>query len=356
VLLARAWRAWAERSGGIIRITYPDGRIVRVPRGFSVLEASRAARVPHASVCGGRARCSTCRVRVLAGNGAAPPPPMPGEQAVLERVAAGPGVRLACQLRPLSDIAVVPLLPPHTTVAKLRLKEASHSGEERFIVVLVVDMRNSTRLAETRLPFDAVFIIDRFVGAIGSAVAQAGGHANHFTGDGLIATFGLNGPPDRACREALAALVLIGRNIAALNTVLLAELTEPIRFGAGVHGSMAVVGEVGFADTRVFTTLGDAANVASRIEALCKSYGCEAMVSEDVCRLSGLSLENLPLHDTAVRGRQAKLAVRAVARVVDLAAPLLHEQGRTPGTPSEFDGRLTPAPGKRAAYPSPRHK
>jgi adenylate cyclase len=318
VLLARGARSWRERRGSTIRIAYPDGRSARVPRGFSVLEASRAARVPHASVCGGRARCSTCRVRVVAG-GLAVPPASPGEQAVLDRVAADPGVRLACQLRPLGDIAVVPLLPPQRGTALMHRTPGRRTGEERFIVAVMVDMRNSVRLAETRMPFDAVFIIDRFVTAVGDAVTHAGGRVNHFTGDGLIATFGLHCTPEPACRQAIAGLIAIGRNVAALNTVLAGEMDEPILFGVGVHGGTAVVGEIGYAESRVFTTLGDASNVASRLEALCKEFACEAVISEEVCRLSGLGLTALPLHEAAVRGRTAPLALRTVARITDLA-------------------------------------
>ena len=314
ILLARLLRGWRERRGGTIRISYPDGRMVRMPFGFSVLDASRAGRVPHASVCGGRGRCSTCRVRVIAG-GVKLPPPSVAEQAVLQRVAAAPSVRLACQLRPTGDIAVVPLLPPQSGTTALSRARPQSPGEERFVVAMVFDMRNSVRLAETRMPFDAVFIVDRFIAALDQAVVQAGGRSTHFTGDGLIATFGLDGLPGQACRQAMAALVLAGRNVAALNRALAGEMPDPILFGVGVHGSTAVVGEIGYGDTRVFTTLGEAVNIAARLEAMCKEFGCEAVVSDEVCRLSGLPLAALPLHETQVRGRSAALLVRTIAQV-----------------------------------------
>jgi adenylate cyclase len=244
VVLARGVRSWRERHGGSISISYPNGRSVRMPRGFSVLEASRAARVAHASICGGRGRCSTCRIHVIAGR-VPVPPPSPGEQAVLRRVSAGPSARLACQLRPAGDIAVVPLLPPHRTVVGHSRGDQPRPGEERFVVAMVIDMRNSVRLAETRMAFDAVFIIDRFIAALDTAVAQAGGRASNFTGDGLVAAFGLACPPGQACRQAFAALVQVGRNVAALNQALLGEMPEPILFGVGIHGSTAVVGEIG---------------------------------------------------------------------------------------------------------------
>ena len=313
--LLRLLRAWRERRGRTLVVRYPGGQSVRVPTGFSVLDASRAGRVPHASLCGGRARCSTCRVRVVGGL-AALPPPLPGELAVLERVRARPGVRLACQLRPTGDVAVVPLLPPDGT-ARART-QAPAGGEERFIVALVADMRNSVRLTETRLPYDAVFIIDRFVAALGEAVVASGGRVCNFTGDGLIATFGLEAAPAEACRSALAALPRIGRNVARLNRALLAEMSEPIAFGVGLHASHAVVGEIGYAASRGFTTLGDATNVAARLETLCKEFGCEAVVSEEVCRRALLPRDDLALHDAHLRGRSAPVAVRIVPRIAAL--------------------------------------
>jgi adenylate cyclase len=64
VTLARMRRGYRENRVGTIGLTYPD-RIIRVPQGLSLLEASVRNGVPHAHVCGGRGRCSTCRIRIL---------------------------------------------------------------------------------------------------------------------------------------------------------------------------------------------------------------------------------------------------------------------------------------------------
>jgi adenylate cyclase len=108
VLAARELRSLLERNRRpLITISYPQ-RAVEVPRGWTVLEVSRHFGIPHRAMCGGRARCSTCRVRVV--NGASHcPPPGPDERRTLERVRASPDVRLACQLRPDMDIAIAPL-------------------------------------------------------------------------------------------------------------------------------------------------------------------------------------------------------------------------------------------------------
>jgi adenylate cyclase len=105
VLIARGVRTLHERRGGMITLSYGNGRAIRVPKGLSVLEASLRYQVPHASVCGGRARCSTCRIRVI-GDCAALPRPSNREAFVLSRVGdSDPAIRLACQLRPETDLS-----------------------------------------------------------------------------------------------------------------------------------------------------------------------------------------------------------------------------------------------------------
>src|SRR5919204_1459674 len=102
--------------GGTYQLRHPSGRVITAPIGRSILEAVRDAGLPHASVCGGRARCTTCRVRIVEGLAALPPPGR-AEALALSRVEAPPNVRLACQTRPRADVAIVPLLPPAATDA-----------------------------------------------------------------------------------------------------------------------------------------------------------------------------------------------------------------------------------------------
>src|SRR6202162_3129130 len=191
VFLARGVRALHERRGGMITLSYGNGRTVRVPKGLSVLEASLRYNVPHASVCGGRARCSTCRIRVI-GDCASLPMPSQREAFVLNRVGAtDPSIRLACQLRPETDLSFFQLFMPHAMSANAHASHPHRIGQERYLVSMFVDMRGSTKLAEHRLPFDTVFIVNRFLGAVSQAVIACGGQPNQFLGDGQLALFGL---------------------------------------------------------------------------------------------------------------------------------------------------------------------
>jgi adenylate cyclase len=315
-ILARGFRRWQENRVGSIRLTYPD-RTIRVARGFSVLEASLINNIPHAHVCGGRGRCSTCRIRIL-GDLDGLQAPSAAEQAVLERVHAGPGVRLACQLRPNRDIAFVPMLSPYATMLDVYRIGGPNSGIERYLVIMFVDMRGSSRLAERRLPFDTVFIINQFLNAVSHAVLSAGGEPNQVLGDGLLALFGMGDPPDVACRQAIAASAAIAARVESLNTALTHALLEPIRFGIGIHAGVIVAGAIGYERHAQFTVIGDPVNVASRLEALTKTLGCEVLMSEEVYERAGFGRDDLPAHDVEARGREATVKARSVARAADL--------------------------------------
>ena len=319
VFVARGFRAMLERHRGLIRLTYPDGRTVRVPRGLSVLESSWRFNIPHASVCGGRGRCSTCRIRII-GDRSALPPPSPGETAVLSRAGfrADLAVRLACQLRPQSDLAFVPLLPPNADTSHAFAQTRVRAGEERYVVSMFVDMRGSTRLAEKRMPFDIVFIINRFLAAVSHAVIEAGGQPNQFLGDGLLALFGLTASPATACRQAIHAAALIAANVERLNDQFADDLSEPIQFGIGIHGGEVIVGDVGYRDNLVFTALGDAVNVTARLQEMTKALGCEVVLSDELCKTAGLAPDALPSTEVAIRGRVEPMIVRTAGKAAML--------------------------------------
>ena len=319
IFLARVFRRWREGRVGSIKLTYPD-RTIRAPRGLSVLEASLRNNIPHAHVCGGRGRCSTCRIRVL-GDLSELPQASAAEQAVLERIGAGPRVRLACQLRPTSDIAFVPMLPPHAHIADVNRGGPARTGDERYVVIMFVDMRGSSKLAEERLPYDTVFVINQFLNAVSRAVIAAGGEPNQVLGDGLLALFGLREPPERACRQAIAACAGIAENVATLNAALTHGLHEPVRFGIGVHAGLIIAGDIGYDRHAQFTVIGDPVNVAARLQDLTKPLGCEVLMSEEVYAGAGFAPGDLPAHEIDVRGREATVKARSAARAADLAIP-----------------------------------
>ncbi len=223
--------------------------------GMSVLEASRAAGIPHASVCGGRGRCSTCRVRI--GEGAEHlPPPAPDEARVLARIGGAAGkVRLACQLRPTRDLAVVPLLPASAGPRDVRVQVDPGQGMEREIAVLFADLRAFTRMAEGRLAYDVVFGLNQYFAAMGQAIEGAGGRVDKFIGDGIMALFGIDLEPEAACRRALAGARAMAAALDRLNRQLEHDLREPLRMGIGLHVGHVILGEMGFGRATALTAI-----------------------------------------------------------------------------------------------------
>ena len=318
VLAARIARWYWQRRRGVIRLSYPSGRVVQILRGVSVLEASRIAGIPHASVCGGRGRCSTCRIKVE-GAKEAIPAPAPEEAKLLNRVGAAPDVRLACQLRPHGDLRVAPLLPA-TAQARDALRRPGYlHGAEREVAILFGDLRAFTQLSEKKLPYDLVFLLNRYFAEMGHAVEAAGGHIDKFIGDGVMALFGLDSGVEAGCREALAAAKDMAERLQSLNRALIHDLPAPLRIGIGSHTGPAIVGEMGYGTAVSITAVGDAVNTASRLEALTKTYGCELVISEAVVRHAGIDVGDAPRHEIEIRGRVERLVVRTFKSAKDLS-------------------------------------
>jgi adenylate cyclase len=308
-----------ERLRARITVRYPGGQSFKVVPGPTLLEISRMLGIPHAAVCGGRARCSTCRVEVVEGwsglDGAGP-----AEQQVLERIAAQEHTRLACQLTPRADITVQPLVAAReAALAPGQARDAFHWGIERPVAVMFVDMRNFTGFAETRLPFDVVFILNRYLGEVAAAVTANDGYVDKFIGDGVMAIFGMSDGHKLGSQKALRAVAAIGKAVGALNRELASSLSTPLRIGVGVHAGPAILGRIGASHTghgaaqQGITALGDTVNAAARLETATKELCAVAVISDAVMHAAGVTVEGGTRHEITVKGRDKPLKVHAFA-------------------------------------------
>lgn len=289
-------------KSGRVRITYPDGGIVSVEPGTSVLEASRLTSRPHLSICGGRGRCSTCRVKVTAGADGQPEPSTL-EKSTLERIGAPPNVRLACQFRPNHDLTVSPVLRATAESGRASAARDHAGGRERQLAVLFCDLRDFTRLSEEKLPFDTMFLLNRYFEMIGEAVEQSGGVIDKFIGDGALILFGLNDGYRTACIKAITAAVRISQGIEDLNRTFKGELKSPLRIAMGMHGGPAIIGRVGYGEISELTVVGDTVNTASRLEGIAKEHDAELAISATILDGAGMVVEAKRQQDIALRGR-----------------------------------------------------
>jgi adenylate cyclase len=269
------------------------------------------------------------------------PPPAPDELRVLQRVGAPPQVRLACQIKPVKALEVIPLLPPTATPRDAFARPDHTQGSDQLIAVLFADLRSFTQFAEKRLPYDVVFVLNRYFNAMGMAIADAGGHLDKFIGDGVMALFGTGGDPENGARMALNGARNMALKLQELNETLKHELESPLRIGIGIHAGHAIIGEMGYERATTLTAIGDTVNTASRLESMTKEVKAQLVVSEAVAELGQIDLSDYPRHDLAIRGRVEMLGVRAIADAA--ALPKLEPLKKEKAAPKKKQKEQAPA-------------
>jgi adenylate cyclase len=277
-----------QRRRHLVSIAYP-GRTVRVPRGWSVLEASRSFHLPHAAMCGGRARCSTCRVRVTAGAESCPPAAK-DEHDTLNRIGAQADVRLACQLRPQGDISVVPLVG---TARPVYRPAAPRRNGERDIVVLYCDFRNRADLAADHLPQDLLYVLTVYVEALSHAIRSAGGTISSIESDSVCALFGVEGRTEICSQRALQDAGAIEGIISDLNNRLGRQEENQLKISVVIHAGRAAIGEIGLSEPPLVLAIGEATDVVNEMRKLAAEREWGFAISEQVYLDAGLA----PLYD-----------------------------------------------------------
>jgi adenylate cyclase len=177
-------------------------------------------------------------------------------------------------------------------------------GSERPITVVFVDIRGSTGLSEGKLPYDVLFILNQFFREMSGAIADTQGHYSQFTGDGLMALYGLEAadPAVGAADAVRGASEMLSR-LERLNDRLRDDLPEPLRIGIGIHCGEAIVGAMGPPRSQIVTAIGDTVNTCARLESLTKEFDCVVVVSRRAAEAAGLDVAGDALHQAPVRGR-----------------------------------------------------
>lgn len=317
VFVARELRAFVERRrNAVITIAYPQ-RVARVPAGWTVLEASRSHFIPHLSMCGGQARCSTCRVQVTAGDDHCPPPDA-AEQATLDRIRALPGVRLACQLRPTGDVGVVPLL---VATGPAPATEQAVSVVERDLAVVLVAWRNRLAFARGHLPQDVVYLSGLFGATVGGAVHGSGGTVSETSVEAVVAVFGVATDCAEACRQALAAAEAVDRALAALRRRYAAEFGAPADFAVFVHAGHGAVSDAASPLAGHLLAAGDAFDTLHALRASGHVDDAATAVTAAVYAHAGRAPPASAWREVALAESGAPLRVAAFAAGAALADP-----------------------------------
>jgi adenylate cyclase len=249
----------------------------------TILNVSLRSGIPHAHACGGNARCSTCRVLIVEGVERCAPR-NEKEHALAGRLHFTPEVRLACQTTINGDVKLRRLVLDQEDLELTNQLSGTHAlrvaGEEKKLAVLFSDIRGFTPFAEALPAYDVVHILNRYFNQMGREIRRFGGCIDNYAGDGLMALFGMEDPtgaPLQAVKAGLGMLEAMERFTPYLQSIY----SKSFQIGIGIHYGEVVVGEIGAEDMKRVTAIGDAVNLASRIEAANKQTGTRLLISEE---------------------------------------------------------------------------
>jgi adenylate cyclase len=207
---------------------------------------------------------------------------------------------------------VEPSVRDHLLAGNLRL-----GGELRTASVLFCDLRGFTAIAEQTPPAEMVAALNEFFTAMTAWVRECGGFVDKFIGDAMLVVFGLfdsASTRDGAAGAAAALRCAIGLKgrLAELNSARLVIGQWPFAVSIGIHSGEVLAGTIGAKDRYEYTVIGDAVNVAARLQQLCKETTHGALLSAttyDLARQHGFAGE-VTGHDTVIlRGRHEPVRV-----------------------------------------------
>jgi len=248
---------------------------------LSLLDIALKHDIPHMHICGGKARCSTCRVIIQQGlENILPRNEV--EQQLAEKKAMEGNVRLACQTYIKGPVTLRRLVIDDLD-ADLARNQQEKSGREKKLAILFSDIRGFTAFSERHLPYDVIHILNRYFQEMGTAVFEHHGYIDKYIGDGLMALFGVEECNDTInCINAISAAFQMIQSLDKVNRYLKQNYDESFEIGIGIHFGNVVLGNIGHSNKVQHTAIGDSVNIASRIEEQTKYENTPILVSESM--------------------------------------------------------------------------
>lgn len=294
----------------------PDDVVVDIEDGTTILQASWQGNIPHTHVCGGNARCSTCRVMITEGQEYCLPRNQ-NESRLARRLSFTSDIRLACQTQVVGDITIRRLVLDQADIDLVEQPEngtrEGHIGIERKVAILFSDIRNFTTFAEAVPAYDVIHILNRYFYEMDHLIQDYGGYVDNHIGDGIMALFGINNEPDAALSAVQAGLAML-EAVKRFRPYVQTLYPWDFQIGIGIHYGEVVIGTLGAINKKI-TAVGDGVNFASRIESATKDVGANFLISEDTyyeIKAHTLSAERVRLKLKGKRGEHALYEVKGL--------------------------------------------
>ena len=174
---------------------------------------------------------------------------------------------------------------------------------------MFIDLRDFTKLSETSLPYDVVYILNKYYAACGEVIEKNNGRLDKFIGDGIMAIFDKSNSININSKNAILSANKISLKMQELNKEINYEFSKKIKFGIGIHAGNTIVGMMGYGNNVSETVVGDNVNIASRLESLSKKFECELVISKYVANKANMNTIELQPKKVKIRGRKDRLEI-----------------------------------------------
>jgi adenylate cyclase len=300
------------------QVSFVGEKEVAVTAGQSLLQASLNAGIPHFHICGGNAKCSTCRVMVLSGAGNLSAP-NGKELSLSEKLHLPANTRLACQTYVNGPGVKLKRMIRDKNDIDLYINGAvpgpiDQIGEEKEAVLLFLDVRNFTCLMERCLPFDSVHIIRKLIFHFQKIINDHDGEIVETMGDGLYALYeGQNCRP--SVQKAVSTAFLIFNELDNLNQNYFQPFfSQTLRLGIGVHKGKIITGQVIINGNLRKLAMGLSVNIAARLQDATKDLNNDFIISKDVYDALEHGIDRVPCATIHAKGVSQDLEVYLLGR------------------------------------------
>jgi adenylate cyclase len=300
-------------------IEFIGDRSLKIEEGQTILSASLAAGIPHYHACGGKAKCSTCRVLIEKG-GENLTPYNRKESALRSHIPMPSNIRLACQTYVTGPVHLHRIIRDEDDI-KMYVDDGIGSadeeqlGMEKELALFFLDIREFTPFMEANLPFDVIHIMRRLFTLFRKTISENGGRIIDTAGDGLYAVFGLDAEwvPEGVEGAVNAGTCILNRLDEFNRRYLERYFNHCFEVGIGIHAGRVIVGNIGIGVNNNQTVMGLPVVIASRLQAATRKLNNSLIVSDEAYQM----LSNPPVNGTAeiqLKGVRRDFSVHLMGR------------------------------------------
>ncbi len=286
-----------------------DNLNIPAAEGSTILQASLKAGIKHTHVCGGHARCSTCRVYILEGLENCLPRNKK-EQQMAQKLGFPEHIRLACQTIIQGDISIkraaIDELDISIILKQIGDESGTQFGKELELAVLFFDIENYTGFAETYPAYDVVHVLNRYYQTMNKIIEEHDGVISDVAGDGILALFGALKKKPNPVWDAVCAVQDMQQALHHFNQYLEQMYSLSFEARAGINFGKAIIGKFDTGLMSKISAIGDTVNLASRVEAANKELGTRLLISEPALKQISDKLASYTVHSIRLKGKSGK--------------------------------------------------